>query len=311
MALIHGGRGKSGSGSHLYCIGRTRSGKSWFLASLIISAFLNGVTIILIDPNADLYNQLLAYMAVVALKWPQLSRHIILVNPLDPDWSHGLNPLQIFPGEVLERKALFLTDNITKVFHDDPTIVVLLRRVMRNAFTALMELGLTLNELPRFLSERDFRETLIANHIENPLIRRFWLEQFPQNERDADQWIRSTLNRLESIVYDPDYRLLFGRQESTINLQAIINDPQPHLLMFNTSKGELGDENSRLLGSFIVAQTQQTIMTRATIPKGKRRPVLLVLDEFQNYVSPSITTLLEETAKYNLSAVLSHQHLAH
>jgi hypothetical protein len=82
------------------------------------------------------------------------------------------------------------------------------------------------------------------------------------------------------------------------------------VLLVNTSKGELMDDNSRLLGAFMVAQIQQAAMTRTELPPDLRQPFLLVLDEFQNYVSPAISTLLEETGKYRIALLLAHQYLA-
>ena len=85
-------------------------------------------------------------------------------------------------------------------------------------------------------------------------MREFWLSKFPANERDADAWVASTLNRLEPLVDDPDFRLMFGQRESTINLRAIMDEGK--VLLVNTSRGELMDDNSRLLGAFVVAQIQ-------------------------------------------------------
>ena len=139
---------------HTHCLGRTRSGKSKGILGWVLQAIVNGVGVAVVDPHGDLYYDLAAYLTLAATKLRGLARRIVIVNPLDPDWCVGFNPLQLWPGEVRERKALFLADTITKIFQDDPTIVVRMRRVMRNAFVALMELGLTLVELPRFLADR-------------------------------------------------------------------------------------------------------------------------------------------------------------
>lgn len=295
-----------GSIEHTHCMGRTRSGKSKGILGWVLQAILSGMGVAVVDPHGDLFNDLLSYLSPIAAKLPGLVDRIVIVNPLDPHWSVGFNPLQLWPGEVLERKALFLADVITTIFQDDPTIVVRMRRVMRNAFMALMELNLTLVELPRFLVDREYREALLTC-VRNPRVLEFWHAAFPTNERDAATWISSTSNRLEPLVDDPDFRLMFGQQESTINLRPIMDTGKA--LLVNTSRGELMDDNSRLLGAFIVAQIQQAAMTRAELPPSRRRPFLLALDEFQTYVSPAISTLLEETGKYKMAVLFAHQHL--
>jgi hypothetical protein len=289
---------------HTHVLGRTRSGKSKGILGWVLQAILNGVGVAVVDPHGDLYKELLSNLALAAVKVLELADRIVNFNPLDSQWSVGFNPLQLWPGEVLERKALFLADVITKIFHDDPAVVLRMRRIMKNSFMALMELGLTLLELPRFLADREFREALLAHT--SPRVREFWFTRFPANEREADVWVASTLNRLEPLIDDPDFRLIFG-QQSTINLRTIMDEEK--VLLVNTSRGELMDDNSRLLGAFVVAQIQQAAMTRAELSVDQRRLFWLVLDEFQTYVSASISTLLEESGKYKLALLLAHQHL--
>jgi len=296
----------SGSIGHIHVIGRTRSGKSKAIEGWVLHAVKSGLGVGVIDPHGDLFSHLVSYLALAATRIPKLAERIVLINPLDPNWCVGFNPLQLLPGEVPERKALFLADLITQIFHDDPTIVVRMRRVMRYTFQALMELDLTLIEVPRFLVDRDFRISVLDQVHSSNLID-FWRYGFPSKEREANEWIGSTLNRLEPLIHDPDFRLIFGQRESTINFRSIMDGGK--ILLVNTSKGELMDDNSRLLGAFVVGQLQQSAMTRTELPDNQRKFFWLVLDEFQTYVSPAISTLLEETGKYRMSLLMAHQHL--
>jgi hypothetical protein len=100
---------------------------------------------------------------------------------------------------------------------------------------------------------------------------------------------------------------MFGQRESTINLRAIMDEGK--VLLVNTSRGELMEDNSRLQGTLTVGQIQQAVMTRAGLPAHQRRLFWLLLDEFQSYVSSAISTLLEETGKYKMALLLAHQHL--
>lgn len=297
----------SAEAGHTHVIGRTRSGKTKALEGWMLRAIANGYGVCAIDPHGDLFNDLVTDLALICSRYPRLAERIVIFDPLDPEWSVGFNPLQVWPGELPERKALFLADVICKVFEDDPTIVVRMRRVMRYTFLALMELDLTLVDLPRFLMDRAHRERLLSK-VSDPRVLDFWLSGFPSSAREADVWVASSLNRLEPLVSDPDFRLIFGQKESTISFRKLMDEGM--VLLVNTSKGLLMDDNSRLLGAFLVAQLQQAAMTRVDLPKEQRRPFVLVLDEFQTYVSPAISTLLEETGKYKLSLILAHQHLA-
>ena len=80
------------------------------------------------------------------------------------------------------------------------------------------------------------------------------------------------------------------------------------MLLVNLPKGQLGTENSQLLGAFLAGQIQQAALSRADTAHGP--PFYLYLDEFQNYTTDHIQEILSESRKYNLSLVLAHQYLA-
>lgn len=68
----------------------------------------------------------------------------------------------------------------------------------------------------------------------------------------------------------------------------------------NLSKGKLGEENSRLIGSFLVAQFQQAAMARADTEEEERRDFHLYIDELQNFTTDSFQFILSEARKYRL-----------
>ena len=84
------------------------------------------------------------------------------------------------------------------------------------------------------------------------------------------------------------------------------------ILIVNLSKGRLGDETSRLLGSLLVSSLQLAAMSRAELPEAKRPDFCITIDEFQNFVSAgngTFATILSESRKYRTPFVLSHQFL--
>jgi hypothetical protein len=81
------------------------------------------------------------------------------------------------------------------------------------------------------------------------------------------------------------------------------------ILLMNLSKGEVGDINSKLLGLIIVSKLQMAALRRQRIPKELRRDFYLYIDEFQNYITDSIESILSEARKYRLSLNLAHQYI--
>ncbi len=84
---------------------------------------------------------------------------------------------------------------------------------------------------------------------------------------------------------------------------------QQKLLLVSLSKGTIGDLNSNLLGLILVSKIQIAAMRRQNIAKEDRKDFFLYIDEFQNYVTDSIESILSEARKYRLGMVIAHQYL--
>ncbi|MDP2669604.1 MAG: hypothetical protein Q8O99_00940 [bacterium] len=71
-------------------------------------------------------------------------------------------------------------------------------------------------------------------------------------------------------------------------------------LIMNLSKGKMGDINANLLGMMIVSQVRLCAFRRAFQEEKDRVPHFLYVDEFQNFITPSIESILSEARKYRL-----------
>ena len=79
------------------------------------------------------------------------------------------------------------------------------------------------------------------------------------------------------------------------------------VLIVNLSKGRLGENASNLLGTLIVTSLQLAAMSRANIPETDRRDFSIIMDEFQNFATPSIATFLSEARKYRTHLIIANQ----
>ena len=68
--------------------------------------------------------------------------------------------------------------------------------------------------------------------------------------------------------------------------------------------------NSNLLGLIIVTKLQMAALSRVNIPEKDRNDFYLYIDEFQNFITDSIATILSEARKYRLDLILAHQYIA-
>jgi hypothetical protein len=81
------------------------------------------------------------------------------------------------------------------------------------------------------------------------------------------------------------------------------------ILLVDLSKGKIGDMNASLLGLIVVGKILMAALSRADMPEKDRKDFYLYIDEFQNFTTDSINTILSEARKYGLNLVIAHQYL--
>ncbi len=284
---------------HTYVIGQPGTGKSRALEAWIMQDIHAGHGVGVIDPHGDLYRNLLMRLAPKHELWERL----VILDPLNPKWVVGFNPLEVIQGLSQERLALFLTDVVIKVWSLNTTNAPRMVWLLTNSFLALSDLGLSLLDLPRFLLDRDFREGLL-HCLSTEAVYLYFRHEFPDSDAAVHQWVTPVLNKIGGLIFDPDVRLMFSGGTS-INFRQILDEQL--VMLVNIPKGILGEGSSALLGAFIVAHLQKAALSRANA--FKRAPFYLYLDEFQNYTSDNIKDILSESRKYALSLTLAHQYL--
>ncbi len=71
----------------------------------------------------------------------------------------------------------------------------------------------------------------------------------------------------------------------------------------------MGDEPSQAYGRFIISKLQYLAQSRVAIAPPFRKPWYLLVDEFHNYTTRSMGTILKETRKFGLHFVMATQTL--
>ena len=285
--------------THTYVIGQPGTGKSRAIESWVMQDINAGHGVGVIDPHGDLFRNLIFRLATKEEVWDR----VVIIDPLDPEWTIGFNPLAKNYNLTEERQALYLTDVGMKIWGISPTSAPRMVWLMSNSFLALSSLGLTLLDLPRFLMDVEYRERLVAR-IGNQQARQFFLHEFPKSERAIHQWVTPVLNKIGGLIFDPELRLVFS-SPTTLNMRRVIDEQL--ILLVNLPKGILGEGASSLTAAFVVALIQKAALSRTDTLV--RTPFYLYLDEFQNYTTDNIKDILAESRKYSLSLILAHQYL--
>jgi type IV secretory pathway TraG/TraD family ATPase VirD4 len=92
--------------SHIYIIGKTGTGKSTLIETMVLQDIERGHGLALIDPHGDLAER------VVAQVPPQRAADVIYLNAADPSQPHGYNPLR----HVREDRIALAASGFMEVF---------------------------------------------------------------------------------------------------------------------------------------------------------------------------------------------------
>jgi hypothetical protein len=285
--------------THTYVIGQPGTGKSRALESWIMQDIEAGHGVGVIDPHGDLFHNLLTRLSFK----PQVWGRIVIIDPCSPDWVTTFNPLEAVTDYSQERLSLFLTDIIGKIWKLDLASAPRTMWLISNTFLALSSLNLTLLHLPKFLLDREYRESLLPR-LTNPSALSFFRYEYPKSSSAAHQWASPVLNKIGNLIFDPDLSLMLAGKPR-ISFREILD--RQLILLVNLPKGIIGEGVSALMGAFIVAHIQKAALTRAN--SNYRKPFYFYLDEFQNYTTDNIKDILSESRKYSLSMTLVHQYL--
>ncbi|MEO8886670.1 MAG: type IV secretion system DNA-binding domain-containing protein [Mucilaginibacter sp.] len=278
---------------HAHVIGATGTGKSTLLHSLIMQDIHGGGGLCVIDPHGDLVEAILANV-------PEKRIHdVVLIDPSDSVYPVGFNILSAHSDlekELLASDLVALFRRFSTSWGDQ------MNSVFANAISAFVynSKGGHLGDLRKFLIEQPFRNQFLAT-CTDPDIVYYWQKEYPLLKSSS---LGSILTRLDSFLRPKVIRNMVCQGRS-LDFQELMDGKK--IVLVKLSQGLLGEENSHLLGAFIVAKLQQTAMARQAQDAQQRVPFFCYIDEFQHFVTPSMASILSGARKYSLGLILAHQ----
>jgi hypothetical protein len=288
---------------HFYVIGQTGTGKSSILQTMIRQDFRNGDGICVVDPHGSLIEDILPFIP------RERADDVIYFNPADMERPMGLNLLEAKTPEEMDMVALDAMNIMIKLF-DEETFGPRIQDYFRNGCLTLMEdpEGGALTDIVRLFTDDDFQK-LKVSYVKNPVVKSFWTHQMAKTgAREKGEMIPYFAAKFGQFVTNTMMRNIIGQTKSAFDFGDVMQSGK--ILLMNLSKGETGDINSKLLGLIVVAKLQMAAMRRQRIAKEDRKDFFLYIDEFQNYVTDSIESILSEARKYRLGLNIAHQYLA-
>lgn len=280
---------------HTHIIGSTGVGKSTLIANMMIEDMKRGNGCCLFDPHGDIVEDIL-------LRIPEYrQKDVILIDPSNLDFPIGFNLLHA----ITEAEKMVLSSDLVGAFKrfatswGDNMSAVLSQAI--NTFLDSPKGG-TLIELKRFLLEDKFRNNFLEN-VDDPSIHYYWNNEY----QFVRKGIAPLLTRIDTFLRPKVIRYMFAQQQG-VDFKACIE--QKKILLIKLSQGLIGEDNSYLLGSLFLSKFNQVAQGRQQLSKHERHPYYIYLDEFQNFMTKSITSILSGARKYGLGLILAHQELA-
>jgi hypothetical protein len=143
----------------------------------------------------------------------------------------------------------------------------------------------------------------------DPTERDFFAIEFNTNAQFKQT--REQVNaRLLAVLGNKTFLRMFSSPRSKIDLFAEINTPGK-VILINAEKSLLKDDGTELFGRFFLGLINQAAAQRTSIPKDKRLPCYVYVDECHNYIKndPKIQVILAEARQQKVGLILAHQFL--
>ena len=292
--------------SHFYVVGATGTGKTKLLEFLIQQDIVKGNGIAVIDPHGDLIENIKGFLACYYSFYQDetIFDRVVLIDPTDPDFTATFNPLEKLSGVSIAEQTAELVSAFKKIWSG--SWGVRMEDLMRNSVIALGEAGLTLAELPRFLTDKPFRGAVLKK-VESPTAHNYFLRFGTLTDRARVTWTEPVMNKINAFLSDDRIRQMFSFPKSTFNLREVMDHKK--ILLIKLDKGRLKG-SADILGSLLMAKIQMATFSRSNVPQSRRVPFYIYIDEFQNFASESFSVMLSEARKYGVSLIMAHQSLS-
>jgi len=288
-------------GRHVYIIGKTGTGKTELMKTMILQDLRAGRGLCLIDPH-DLAEEILAYIP------PERVEEVIYFDPSDTERPMGLNLLEARNEDEKHFVSTSIINLMYKLYDPYKTGIIGPRfeHGIRNAMlTVMSEPGNTFVEVVRAMTDSSFVKALLPK-VTDQMVKRYWTDQIAQTaDFHKSEVLDYTVSKFGRFVTNKTMRNIVGQSKSAFDFQRVMDEGK--ILIINLAKGKLGEENSNFLGLVLIPKILMAAMSRTDIPEKARKDFYLYVDEFQNFATPDFATILSEARKYHLNLTVANQ----
>jgi hypothetical protein len=285
---------------HLFVTGPTGSGKSNELSQLILSDVAAGYGVLVIEPRGDLIEDVLRRLPA------HRQADVVVIDPADDD-QVGFNPVG-GPIRQAEQRADELVGLFRVIFGTaiGPRSADVLFHALLTA--ARLPDG-TLADVPILLSSHQFRRQALTK-VGDPLVLDRWWSWFEGlSSGEQQQIVAPVNNKLRAFLARQPIRRMLSQPHPKFSFDELFR-VRPRVVLVNLNAGIIGPEASRLLGALLLSAAWAAAQRRAVLPHPQRFPVMLVVDEFADYVGAlDFGSVLAQSRGLGVSVTAATQNL--
>jgi hypothetical protein len=289
---------------HIYAVGQTGTGKSTFLENLALQDMLSGNGFAFVDPHGDTVENLLAMVP------KERTEDLIYFSPGDMEYPMGLN---LFEFHSPEQKDFLIQEALNMLYKlYDPQHQGIMgpryEHLFRMAALTIMAdpEGGTFVDIPKLFRDPKYVDQKLK-YVTDQNVIEFWKKEMPQSQRSNDfgEVVSWFVSKFGAFLSNEMMRNIIGQTKSAFDLRDIMDKKK--ILLVNLSKGGTGEMNSKLLGMIFVMKFQAAAMSRVNLPEAERSDFSLYVDEFQNFSTDSLATIMSEARKFHLNLIVANQ----
>ncbi|HES58823.1 MAG TPA: ATP-binding protein [Caldithrix sp.] len=286
---------------HCYITGKTGSGKSELLKTLILRDILRADgSVVLLEPHGDLSEQV--------AKMVQDKTRLIYIDPfLGEDKAPTINLFHLEDkSEANIARVTQIILNVLKGINSDESFSGAMEDSLEMCIRVLLRRGNgSFQELYRFLNDNR-NDDLIEFGISSPnlLESEFFEDDFKNPKASVTK--DALRRRLKKLLNDHVFSNMMNGK-NVIDLEKVMNT-KGMVIIFNIPKGKMTNTYKYYI-KFIVEYIQILALKRADISEEERTHTHLYIDEAHNFISSTatISEILTESRKYKLFVTFAHQ----
>lgn len=280
---------------HIHIVGVTGVGKSNLLSQMILDDLEQGNGVAVFDPHGDLIDE------NILPRIPKSRMNDVIV--FDPSYTESIVGFNLLQAHS-DFEKIVLSSDLVEAFKSTATSWGdNMSAVLSNAINTFLESsrGGSIVELKRFLVDEGFRKSYLKT-VNDPILQYYWSSEFPKMQKG----ITPLLTRIDGFLRHKVIRNIFSIKDG-LDIESAMNSKK--IILIKLPQGLIGFENANLLGTLLLSKIHQATFARQKLTETERKPFTVYLDEFQNFMTPSMTSMLEGSRKYQVALVMAHQHI--